>query len=161
MKCDIILVMKNKIGLLSGLMPLLFFILTYYSIYTFEVNLWLNHFGYQFYNVIIPAVLFFLGGFLIYKMFKSWQKRNVKKIYLITYFLIIISILLSYFGEYAMRHCSLIVKCSTYNGAVACPPQSPGCMIYLDIFIVIVCLALILSLSSLIYRIFTKYRAKA
>ena len=147
--------MKNKFALLFGLIFLLFFLLTYYN---FERFIWVNDFVSEFKQLIIPSVIFFFSGFFIYWIFKSWINKNVKKLYLLTYFSIIISVLFSYHGIYKMGSCSIIQKCNFRDGTVICPPRSLECSIYINILTYIFLLSFILILFSLVFKIYTKFK---
>jgi len=157
---------KNNSNLIKsivlGLIFLAFFLITYYSIYNFEIGMWIKYFGLEFRNVILPALIFFFSGFFVFKIFDSWRNNNIKKIYLVSYFAIIILILLSFFGTYAMRDCSLIQKCSLSElGTTQCgPPRTIGCNIFLFLIVTLGVLSPILAIISLIMLLISKIKKK-
>ncbi len=155
---------KNNSTLLHsiafGLIFLMFFLITYYSVYNFEIEMWLNYLGIEFRFVILPALIFFFSGFFIYKIFDSWRNKNVKKIYLLTFFVIIVWILLVLFGDYAWHGCSLFVKCQSFEGVTRCPRLPKECSIFNTLRAVLGVLSPILALTSLIILITQRTKKK-
>jgi len=144
-------------SIILGLVFVVLFLITYYSIYNFEIGMWVKYFGLEFKNVLLPSMLFFFSGFFMFRIFNSWRNNKIKRIYLLTYLIIIILLLLSLFGDYAMRDCSLIQKCDSPS---LCVPQGIECDAFIFSISLFALLSPIMILISLINWIIQKRKAK-